>query len=206
MSFETFTNISSLPSDLKRPLLSYIGLLFGLVHKCYSIDIPLNSLSLSLKIRQNIFYKGIRPGALGFTVVTHYPNQFLSAFDTIKNGWPSRKKKANIPFSMYFRIKWFEAIIRRNTKNNPCNENWKRDDLDIFEKSIAKNKCKAPYDIWNSNSPFCDNKETIFSDHASNQNLSVSFVTNPKLQCLVSTSYVLCLDDNRSKPYIDLPC
>ena len=51
---------------------------------------------------------------------------------------------------MFFKIKLVEVILRRNTKGNPCNKNWRKDDIDILENLMAINKCRAPYQSWNT--------------------------------------------------------
>ena len=141
---ETFTNLNLMPSYLKKPYLAYTGIQFGIINKCYTIDIPSKSLFVLLSIRQQIFPKRIRPNAMGFTVLVHYPYQFLMAYDSAKNDWPNRKKKSKTSYLMLFKVKMIEAIIRRNTRSKPCNENWRGDDMDVFEKRMAVNECKAP--------------------------------------------------------------
>ena len=160
-SSETFTNLNLMPSYLKKPYLAYTGIQFGMFHKCYTIDIPLDSLYIELNIRQQIFPKSIRPSAMGFAVLVHYPYQLLMAYDSVKNDWPNRKMKSNTPYSMIFKVKVVEAIIRRNTRPKPCNENWRGDDMDIFEKLMSINKCKAPYHTWNTKYPICDDKNKM---------------------------------------------
>ena len=164
-TIETFHDLNDLPLDLKRPYLSYTGFEFGLLMKCYSTNIPVDSHAIFLTISKQIFSMGRRPNTLGLAVMIHYKHQLLSSLDSVKNNWPDRKTKENVSFTMLFEIKGFEVIARRNTKKNPCNENWKQDDQLVLEKSMQKTKCRAPYQNWNTNYPFCDTKEKVAKSH-----------------------------------------
>ena len=160
-SFEVATNISSWPVHLKKPYLSYSGFQIGIFYKCYATNIPFNSTTISFTIRNEIFPNGIRPSLMGFMVLLHYPYQVLTAFETVKNDWKNRKNEPTKPYSMLFKIKSTEVILRRKSRYSSCNENWRNDDLEVFEKSIIKNKCRAPYQTWNPEHPICDQSEKM---------------------------------------------
>ena len=156
-----YDGISSIPDDIKKPYLSYTGFQFGFIHKCYSVDMPLNSLSVALKIKKGIFPNGIRPSTMGFHISVHYPNQFLSSFPGMRNSWPNQEKNSINSYAMFLNINIFEITIRRNTKTNPCNQKWRKDDFEIYQKWADKIKCKAPYQTWNTSYPFCNTKEKM---------------------------------------------
>ena len=160
-NIETFFDMNSFPPNLKKPYLSHTGFEFGQLHKCYSIDIPIKAQSVILTIKKQIFDGGIRPSFLGFSFVLHYPNQILQGFETFKNDWPTQKNKHNNAYTMLFKIKSLEVVLRRNTRKKPCNKNWRNDYLEILEESIKKKKCRAPYQIWNQEYPICDSKEKM---------------------------------------------
>ena len=164
-TIERFHDLDNLPLDLKRPYLSYAGFEFGLLNKCYSTNLPVNSHAIFLTISKQIFPMGTRPNAFGFTVAIHYKHQLLSSFESVRNNWPDRKNKQNNSFTMIFEVKGVEVITRRNTKKNSCNENWKQDDQVVLKKSMEKTKCRAPYQIWNSHYPYCDTKEKVSKSH-----------------------------------------
>ena len=46
---------------------------------------------------------------------------------------------------MWFTVHGMEVINRRNTKSNPCIENWKNYDDEILKKHLCNVKCKTPY-------------------------------------------------------------
>ena len=121
-------------------------------------NIPIEVQTVILTIKKLIFDSGKRPSFIAFTFVTHYPNQILQGFETLKNDWPIEKNNAYV---MLFKIKSLEVVLRRNTRKHPCNKNWRIDYLDILEESIKKKKCRAPYQIWIPEYPICDNMEKM---------------------------------------------
>ena len=80
MTNEYFDSRKTFPDWFKRTYLSYAGFFLGRLQKCYSFDMHLESLTLALLIRKEIFPNKIRPKTMGLTVSIHYPNQFLSSF------------------------------------------------------------------------------------------------------------------------------
>ena len=156
-----YDNITSLPGHIKKPYISYTGFLWGIMLKCYSVNMPLNSVGVGLRIKNTVFPNSIRPSTAGFTVSLHYPGQFLTSLASIRNNWPNQKEKSMSYYTMLLTINIFEITIRRNTRRNPCNEQWKMDDFEVFQKLVDKTRCKAPHQIWNTSYPVCDTKEKM---------------------------------------------
>ena len=123
---------NSVSRSFKKPYQSYSGFFFGHWNKCYSLDLPDQSMVVVLKIQKEIFHNNIRPSTMKFAVGLHYPNQFLSCFDSLKPEWASPQENETKNFyGMYFNVKIFEVTVLRNTRHHKCNENWKHDDFDV---------------------------------------------------------------------------
>ena len=185
-SIQTFFDINSLPLDFKKPYLSYTGIQFGLFHKCYSVNIPYNVMTISLTIKESIFMNNIRPNILGFSLLIHYPHQVLHAFETFKNDWPNRKDKPNKPYIMLIKITSLEVIKRRNTGRHTCNENWRNDYFEVLERLIQKNKCRAPYQTLNPGHPICNDREKMST---ANVNITDKTMFPPPCQHIEKISY-----------------
>ena len=161
LTHQHFPDIRLLKEPFKRPYLSYVGFSFEVLVKCYTTEIPLNASTLFFKTTNDIFTDGIRPSLVGFSSMIHYPNQILTALDSLKNDWPNRRNKSTESYFMLFKIETVEIIIRRNTRRNKCNENWKTDGSEVLKQFVAKNKCKTTYQIGESNYPYCGSKEKM---------------------------------------------
>ena len=161
--FEQYDSITSMPDHIEKPYLSYSGFLFGPSYllKCYTVDFPPGSSLVALQIKKEIFPDAIRPSSFGLAVSVHYQNQFLASLENFRTDWPTQKEKTINSYCMQFIIKLFEVTVRRNTRKAQCNEKWKRDDFEVFQKWIDKTKCKTPYQTWNTSYTFCDTKEKM---------------------------------------------
>ena len=160
-TLETFSDINSLKHPYKKPYISLVAFNFGVLVKCYTVEIPLNVQNVFIKIRSNIFWNEVRPSVAGFSVMMHYPNQILNAFDSLRNDWPNRQRKPNDSYFMIFKIKSVEVMKRRNSRYHKCNENWKTDDSDVFKQFISGIQCKTPYHSWDAHYPYCNTKEKM---------------------------------------------
>ena len=158
---ETFSDINSLKHPYKKPYLSLVNFNFGVLVKCYTLEIPPNVQGMFIKIRSDIFSSGVRPSLVGFSVMIHYPNQILTAFDSLRNDWPNRQHKPATSYFMIFKLKSVEVMKRRNSRINKCNEKWKTDDSDVFKQFVSGIQCKTPYHIWDTHYPYCNTKEKM---------------------------------------------
>ena len=156
-----YKNTSSLPSFIKKPYPSFVGPLKWFIIKCYGINIPMNAERFGLRMKRDIFPGGIRPTGGGLSVSFHYPNQFFRSFDNIKREWPIHIPDQNQSLNMQLKINIFEVTLRRNSRREPCNENWKEYDLKVARNHLENVGCRPVYDIWDSSYPICNSSEKM---------------------------------------------
>ena len=157
----TFFDVHSMKPPYKKPYLSFVGFNFDILLKCYTAEIPVNVSNLLIKIRTDIFPNGLRQNFIGYSFMMHYPNQLLNSIDAMKNDWPNRQNKPNDSYFMLFKVRAVEVMVRRNTRNKRCNENWKNDDFEAFKQLLSESKCKTPYHHWHTSYPYCNSREKM---------------------------------------------
>jgi hypothetical protein len=147
---------------VKKPYLSYVGYYVGWILKCYSVDIPLEATNLQFMLRKDIFPNGTLPPLNWFGVSFHYPGQFLKSYDNMRQSWQTQQSSVASNRGMLLKLNILEVTVRRNTKMQPCNEDWRMDDSKVFQQYIEKGvKCLAPYHPWNLSFTACDTKEKM---------------------------------------------
>ena len=145
--------------------------------KCFAIDIPYlqgtQIMRVGLRMKNTIFAntKFIRPPRLvttnpsspGFTVLLHYPQQFVrSYFAGIgKWNWPPRVNGQN--YEMTFYIQNINVIVRRNkpAQNDPCNDDWLHYDELVWQNVMDTVGCRSPLANPSKSIPLCSNKEQM---------------------------------------------
>ena len=153
---------NSLPPDIEIPYVSYIGLFYNWIIKCYSLRLPLKASIFELGFADDIFRNNSLPSSYGFGISYHYPNQFLKSYENLRMTWPAQMNADQKHKGMYLKINDFEVTIRRNTKKNKCNKDWLNDDQLVYETFLSQGeKCRPPYHIWNATYPICDTAEKI---------------------------------------------
>ena len=153
---------TSLPPGVEMPHVSYIGLYYNWILKCYSLRLPLNASVFEIGFVHNIFPNNTLPSTYGFGVSFHYPNQFLKSYDNMRMTWVGQTNAYQKHKGMTLKINDFEVTIRRNTNKNKCNNDWLNDDQLVYETFLSQGKkCRPPYQIWNATYPICDTAEKI---------------------------------------------
>ena len=75
--------------------------------------------------------------------------------------WNDRKNDTS-EYSMWFTVHGMEVVNRRNTKSNPCIENWKNYDSELLENHAIGIGCRAPYQQnLNSSISLCQTGEDM---------------------------------------------
>ena len=156
-----FHGVNSQKFQMNKPYVSYIGFIYNWMLKCYSVDVPWDVRKFGLLLKKEIFPNRIRTSSNGFAVSIHYPHQFIKSYENIWMNWPEQKNPSDRFYAMIFTLKSFEVTIRRNSKRQPCNTDWKKDDFKVSEQVLDSVKCRPPYNIWNSTYPLCNTKEKM---------------------------------------------
>ena len=153
----TETNLSA--SEGKRFFrisTSFNGFIHQRFFKCFSFKLRLKQKIriISLRIKQEIFQNHSRAEYYSFITLLHYPNQLLRSSGSMKRVWNDRKNDPS-EYSMWFTVHGMEVVNRRNTKSNPCIENWKNYDSTLLEHHAIKVGCRAPYQLHHLNQKLC---------------------------------------------------
>ena len=149
--------------DLFQISTSYSGFVHQRFFKCLSFNLKMvqRIRTISLRVKQGIFQNISRAEYYSFITLIHYPNQFLRSSGSIRRVWNGRKNYTD-DYSMWFTVHGMEVINRRNTKLNPCIENWKNYDYSLLENHTMNVGCRAPYQLHlNSSIPFCRTREQM---------------------------------------------
>ena len=159
--YNTYENMSVLPTFIKKPYPSYIGHILYSIVKCYAINIPMNTSVLSVTFKTSIFPDGIRPSMDGLGVSFHYPNQFFKSINNMRISWSKHIETQNKSLLMILQMKAFEVTIRRNSRRQPCDKKWRAYDFSVAQNKYATAGCRPVYDIWNSSYLPCKSKEKM---------------------------------------------
>ena len=156
-----FYHPKSLPVDIKKPHVSYIGVYFTWIVKCYSLDFPSEARILEIGVKSQIFPNSTLPRMFGLGVSFHYPNQFLKSFENFKTSWSVSSNTKHLS-GMILTINNFEVTIRRNTNEKPCNMDSFNDDQLVYQEFHSRgDKCRPPYKLWNTTYPVCDTMQKM---------------------------------------------
>ena len=170
-------------SHLARDPPYYTSFRSGL-NKCFSFELPYipNTVVWSLFITvkkdifpggdrfQNIAFDGSDPTEGGFKVSFHYPKQrfrsnFNMKYQWLKPTWKEEEKRNKLGYYMQFRIRGMEVLTHRNKRNDPCNEDWKNDDLNFTEQVLGNIGCSPPQLLNVTKLPICSTKEKLSECH-----------------------------------------
>ena len=146
---------------VKNPQISYIGPYLLWIIKCYSFEIPNDALWFGIRLKRNIFPNSIRQSFYKFGVNFHYPGQFVKSVGSMRSHWPSQGGEKTSFDMMLMKITTFDITLRRNTRQRPCNKEWKNDDQHVFKKFLGPLGCRAPYQNWISDLPICNSKKKM---------------------------------------------
>ena len=154
-------NTAFLPNLLKKPYPSYIGPFGKRIVKCYAVNIPINATLIVLNIKNGVFPGRVRPKLWGFGVSFHYPNQFHTSLDNMRYTWPNHHKTENTSLFMLMKLNTFEVTIRRNSRRQSCNPNWREYESNITEKTYSYIGCRPVYNVLNSSLSPCNSRRKM---------------------------------------------
>ena len=163
---------------------TYSGFIWdGLFVKCFAIEMPDNNdfHIFGLLIHNGIFPNGFRPANYDFSILMHYPNQFLRSMDTFKYNWKRRDDKKARMYEMVFTIRDVEVHKYRNKYDMPCNEDWGNHDSVLLEEHLMAVGCRTPYQKSKNELPICDCMSQM---KAAQFNLSPNKVTDYLPPCV----------------------
>jgi hypothetical protein len=121
----------------------------------------MNARWFGLEIKKYIFRGGIRPAEDGISVSFHYPGQFFRSIDNARWEWPTHIQSQNQTLYMMMRMTTFEVTLRRKSRKQKCNENWKEYDFNVARNHSEKIRCRPVYWIWDSSYPICNSSEKM---------------------------------------------
>ena len=133
-------------------------------NKCYSLDFSKEMMPgiegkiLSL-VRIDFKITGLPVEYLGYYL--HYPKQLMRS-PLLEFEWNLNMGilAGNLNWKAFF-IDSMDVIRRRNTRQNPCHKEWKRDDDMILTKIVETIGCKPSHWVLNVNLPVCNDKEKM---------------------------------------------
>ena len=108
----------------------------GTLYKCLTVDVPyvqnktFNKLAIVMK--KSVFLNSIRPVSLStgglFSVQIGFPQQRLR-YSSKRTSWTAIQ--LNESYGTVFDVHGLEVVKRRNKRSEPCNTDWKQDDMII---------------------------------------------------------------------------
>ena len=129
--------------------------------KCFEITMnkPSNHVNdVFVNYDLNRLSKNVATGYLDYSVVIHYPGQYL-----IRVSFPDRFNQKNVHDNVKIDIKNIEIIKSRNSRNRRCtpyDDNKSFDDM-VMDAHITSNGCNVPYLKQLGGFPDCDTKERV---------------------------------------------
>ena len=143
--------------------ISYSGNIMGSFVKCFAIKMPKDKsiIALDLKIQSRIFPNNRRPVNYGFRILFHYPNQFLTALQTITYSWDAQEGNNGEDYIMRFFVDEVQVQKHRNKPSNPCNEEWKSYDSSLLESHLMHVGCRTPFQRSHSGLPICNTESKM---------------------------------------------
>ena len=92
-------------------------------------------------------------------IYLHYPNQFLLANQNVET---FTNKFNGTGYEIWFTIRGYEVLKRRNRRSMPCEERWDQFDDLTMKEHVQSYGCKPPYiDQLNSMNEICFDKEKL---------------------------------------------
>ena len=127
----------------------------------YTLQLPPEMLmySATIKIKNSIFYDGIRPANFQFFTLLSYPNQLYPSMSSSSYTWPVRTNASTKNYIMRFSLKSMEVIRRRSKNQNECyNGNY---DRKIMETVIQESGCSPSMWVTNRSEPPCKTRKSF---------------------------------------------
>ena len=134
---------------------------FLVFEKCFEITMNKPSSRVShifVGLDLNRLSKNIGTGYFGYSVVIHYPGQYL-----IRVSLPNRFQQSNVKDSVDIDIENIEIIKSRNSRNRKCtpyDKNKSFDDM-VLDAHITNKGCNVPYLKQLSGFPNCNTEERL---------------------------------------------
>ena len=127
------------------------------IRKCFTINAPfLDRVQiewLTVYIKNDIFPEQQRYPKK-FLTYLGFPGQRLAALYTEKYDWIMRSNR-NVKYKMKFVIKNINVITQRNTKQEPCFEDWLNYDQFLMDEMMLEIGCHPPHRISTYKLPLC---------------------------------------------------
>ena len=135
----------------------------------FTVNFPFDQtiFEASIKLKNSIFYNGLRPPDLEFSVRFAYPNQLYGSNARNFYKWPVRTNESTKNYVMRFELRSMEVIRRRHKKENDCYE---MDDYDnkIMDAIIKNVGCRPSMWITNRSEPLCKTRDSfrqVYGEH-----------------------------------------
>jgi hypothetical protein len=163
MTYKKFDSGLTLREKQTLIFRSYNGFIgpYGTFYKCFALNIPaINDLdTFRILISNEIFPGGERPINGLLNTFVHLPKQFLLSHHTAEWIWPYQSKVER--YIMRFIIRDSEVVIKRDKKQQRCNEYW--NDYDDWVINIHSNEtgCNTPYQVRDKILPMCNTQELM---------------------------------------------
>ena len=131
------------------------------IHTLASIDLRLNKYfgglkQFKLKLDSESLKKYNIQNKIHLSIFMTYPNQLIRSFPIIVLQNLQKRRKTVIMNAI---TQGFEMIQRRSTSNQPCEEKWLNDDVDIINRLVSRTGCRHAHWFKNSSIPICDSQK-----------------------------------------------
>ena len=128
--------------------------------KCFTINAPILRQEalfyFQFYVKNDLFPNGGRSASNRIFTYFHYPGQRFTAYYTIKYNWNDRKNTSN-NYIMHFSVRNIDVVSRRNIRQEPCLEEWKKFDQYVMDQTIKQAKCRPPHWPSTLNTSLCLN-------------------------------------------------
>ena len=140
------------------------GMIDGKFFKCFGADVTKHQ-GKRMKYFSSMFNQtGIlddlkNSDHIVFFTYFHYPNQFLLANQNLE---PFTDRLNGTGYELWFTIRSYEVLKRRNKRKMSCEKKWNQFDSLTMKEHIQSNGCKLPYlDGQTKEHEVCSNIETL---------------------------------------------
>ena len=128
----------------------------------FTLHLPSNMpmFSATIKLKNSIFYGGIRPATDKFLVTFGYPHQIYRSMPSAFFTWPLRNNASTKHYKMKFFLKSLEVLRRRQKMGKQCydKQNYDREIVQTIQADVG---CTPIWWLSNRSEPMCRTRESF---------------------------------------------